>query len=239
MKAEFFMLPKRIVEAMKESSKMSITEKPIAKAFKGETWDYTDPRSAEVRIPGASDALTSAGWDLAQVGVPPASYKEYTILHVIYHELTHAWIWLQEFYDAEIGDLYRAGLDYYKHPIGVNGTEFKPEAAFTEAAAYYVGGRVQRWLASLRSLDVLLRDPPADRVKLEGLLKSVAEAYDSVPTDAKVKVGPESTEQVASPAALSKALRDALDEKFLEGGPLTEPFDDTPFAGLRASLLAG
>ena len=37
---------------------------------------------------------------------------------------------------------------------------------------------------------------------------------------------------------LSDALRHAIDEKILEGRPLTEPFDDTPLAGLRASLLA-
>jgi hypothetical protein len=37
---------------------------------------------------------------------------------------------------------------------------------------------------------------------------------------------------------LSPALRDAIDKKVLDGLPLTQPFDQTPLAGL-SNALAG
>jgi len=236
-KARFLMLPRRIVDAMMESEKLEINEKPIPAAFKGETFQNTDPRSAEIRIPGSSDALTRAGWDLGRAGLDPGPYDQYDIFATAYHELTHAWLWLQEFYDDEIGKLYRDGLAAYVGSTGVAGTIFAPHNAFSEAAAYYVSGRIRKWCTALRSLDRLLRAPPADRTELETYLQSIVEGYNRVPTDAWVRLDGDVLEKIESPL-LSETLRNAIDEKILEGRPLTEPFDETPLAGLRASLLA-
>jgi hypothetical protein len=235
-KARFLMLPKRIVDAMMESEKLAISEKPVPAAFKGETFQNVDPRSAEIRIPGASDALARAGWDLGRVGADPGPYDQYDIFATTYHELTHAWLWLQEFYAAEIGDLYEAGRAAYQEAEGVNGTRFVAHSAFSEAAAYYVSGRIRKWCTAFRSLDRLLRAPP-DRAELETYLQSIVQGYNSVPTDAWVRLDGDVLEKIRSPM-LSDALRDAIDEKILEGRPLTEPFDETSLAGLRSSLLA-
>ncbi len=236
-KARFLMLPKRIVEAMMQSSKLEISEKPVPAPFKGETWQNTDPRSAEIRIPGASDALARAGWDLGRVGVDPGPYDQYDVFGTTFPELTHAWLLLQECYDDEIGKLYRDGLAAYVGSVGVDGTRFAPHSAFSEAAAYYVSDRIRKWCTALRSLGRLLRSPPVDPVELQTYLHSIVEVYDRVPTDAWVRLDGNALKRIQSPM-LSEALRHAIDEKILEGRPLTEPFDDTPLAGLRASLLA-
>jgi hypothetical protein len=236
-KARFLMLPRRIVDAMMESDQLAISEKPIPAAFKGETQQNLDPRSAEIRIPGVSDALARAGGDLGRVDLDPGPYDQYNVFGITYHELMHAWLWLQEFYDDEIGKLYRDGLAAYVGSTGVAGTIFAPHSAFSEAAAYYVSDRIRKWCTALRSLDRLLRAPPADRTELETYLQSIVEGYNRVPTDAWVRLDGDALEKIASPM-LSDALRHAIDEKILEGRPLTEPFDETPLAGLRASLLA-
>ena len=46
------------------------------------------------------------------------------ILDTLYHEMTHALLWLQEFYDAEIQKLYSDGVAAYAGARGVDGTLF-------------------------------------------------------------------------------------------------------------------
>jgi hypothetical protein len=120
-KAHFLVLPEPIVAVMK-TPRVFFSEKPVPTGFLGEMDGQNLPRTAEIRIPGSSDALASAGSDLGRVAVAPASTTQYTVLGTAYHEMTHAWLWLQEFYDAEIGDLYRAGLAAYDDARGVDGT---------------------------------------------------------------------------------------------------------------------
>lgn len=234
-KAHFLVLPKPIVAVMK-TPRVFLSEKPVPAGFAGEMDGQNLPRTAEIRIPGASDALASAGSDLGRVGAAPAPNTQYDVLRTTYHEMTHAWLWLQEFYDAELGDLYRAGLAAYDDPRGVNGTRFRPHDAFTEAAAYYVGDRVQRWCTALRSLDRLLRAPPADPLDLQTYLQSIVDVYGGVSTDAWVRLNGDALEKIASPA-LSAELRAAIDEHLLDGLPLTRPLAETPLAGLRDALL--
>ena len=157
-KAHFLMLPKPIVAIMK-TSRVFYAEQAVAKWASGETLEQDSPTTAEIHVPGAGDALAKAGSDLGRMGAPEPS-DSFAIFNTIYHEMTHAWLWLQEFYDAEIGDLYREGVAAYEGATGVNGTKFTGHNAFSEAAAYYVGGRIGRWCTALQDLDRFMRVPP-------------------------------------------------------------------------------
>ena len=234
-KAHFLMLPKPIVVMMKEDWRVEFDEVPSA--GKAGTSENTGPRGAWMHIPGASDGVASVGYGLGRVPVPPPA--PYDILDTLYHEMTHALLWLQEFYDAEIQKLYTDGLAAYAGARGVSGTAFDARKAFTEAASYYVGDRITRWCNALHDLDVVRRTPPADPDELQSKLQEIVDTYDTFGTYAygRVVVGPTTEEQIASPE-LSKPLRDSIDKKILDGRPLTKDFADTPLAGLRDALLA-
>jgi len=232
-KAHFLMLPKQIVSIMNTTRVRFLDTEPTPKGkVDGETQYQESPRLAEIRILGAGDALAKAGWDLGRAGTAPDLHDSYDILHTLYHELTHAWLWLQEFYAAELGDLYKAGLADYKDAKGVNGTTFtSARQAFSEAAAYYVGGRISRWCTALQELDRVARNP----MRFVGELDYIAKSYDEfVWSKGTVWTGDES-EDIESPA-LSDDLRDAIDEKILERRPLTKRFADTPLQDIRVAL---
>jgi hypothetical protein len=230
-KAHFLMLPKPIVAIMK-TSRVFFAEQPVSKWANGETLEQENPTTAEIHIPGVSDALAKAGSDLGRPGAPDTS-DSFTIFNTIYHEMTHAWVWLHEFYDDEIGELYREGVAAYEGSTGVNGTKFKAHDAFSEAAAYYVGERIGRWCTALQDLDRFMRIPPL----FPGELQNVVKAYDgSVPPNGSVVVSNDQPpEDIASPT-LSKPLRDAIDEKILDWAPLTRPFEQTQLAVLRDAV---
>jgi hypothetical protein len=229
-KAHFLMLPKRIVAIM-NTTRVRFREHAVSQDAEGETYEQDYPRLAEIQIPGAGDALAKAGWDLGRADTAPDPHDSYGILETLYHELTHAWIWLQEFYAAEIGDLYAAGLADYKEAKGAGGTTFEAHRAFTEAAAYYVGGRVRRWCTALQELDRVMRNP----MRVAGEVDYIAKSYDEfVWSKGRVSVG-DTTVAIESPA-LSDKLREAIDDKILEGRPLTKPFAQTPLNDLRAML---
>jgi hypothetical protein len=232
-KAQFLMLPKPIVKIVKDSSKVKIDEKlGIAKAY---TSQIEDPREAFMHVPTAGADVAKTGYDLGRTPTVMASDND--ILGTIYHEMTHAWLWLAQFYDAEIQKLAADGEAAYKSARGENGTEFKPWTAFTEAAGYYVGDRVHRWCSALKKLDVLMRRPPPYPGQLETQLQKIVKDYDEfVPAYGWVPVSETREEKIKEPS-LSIALRDVIDKKILDRRPLTKPFAETPLAGLRAALL--
>jgi hypothetical protein len=235
-KAHFLMLPKPIVRVLKETWRAELDEDVVA--AKGATGEHDIPtRGAFMHIPGGSDGLAAVGYDLARVTV--TAPVPYDILDTIYHEMTHAWLWLAEFDDAELQKLAADGPVAYASSRGVAGTAFTPWTAFTEAAGAYVGDRVRRWCTALRDLDLLMRSPPADLDERRAKVQLISDRYDTFGTYVYGAVPTTRTteEKIASPE-LSKPLRDAIDKKFLDGRPLTKDFAETPLAGLRDALLA-
>jgi len=96
-KAHFLMLPKRIVAIM-NTTRVRFLDAAPTEGADGDTQGQDYPRLAEIRILGAGDALAKAGWDLGRAGTAPDPHNTYNILDTLYHELTHAWLWLQEFF---------------------------------------------------------------------------------------------------------------------------------------------
>jgi hypothetical protein len=232
-KAHFLMLPKPIVDVLKETWRAEFDE--AVSAAKGTTGEHSVPtRGAFMHIPGASDGLASVGFDLGRI--PMGAPVPYDILDTIYHEMTHAWLWLAEFYDAEMQKLATDGTIAYASARGVSGTAFNPWTAFTEAAGHYVGDRISRWCNALRDLDLLRLAPPADPDQLQAKLQKIVDTYDTFGTYAygRVPVGPTTEEQIASPE-LSKPLRDLIDKKILDGArsPRISPTPRSPACATR------
>jgi hypothetical protein len=146
--------------------------------------------------------------------------------------MTHAWLWLNEFYDDEFQMLWVNGLAAYTLAQDVNGKQLAPNVAFTEAAAAYVGDRILRWCGALGALDVLIRDKPTDPEEIQMKLQWIVDDYDKVvPT-----YGTVDHVKIASPD-LSATLRDALNKKVLDDCPCTMAFADTPLVGLLNWVL--
>ncbi len=241
VKAHFLMLPKRIVEFLSDSSSVSFSETAPVRGAGADTQpeeSFFSGNSVELHIPAAADGLVWAGHDLGRE--PLSALGGYQILEIIYHELTHSLWWLRESADADIQKLWDDGVRAYTPAVAESGTQLPPTVSFTEASAYYVGDRISRWCTALSRLNTLLLAPPADRAQLETELHLLAAQYDAdVQVYGTVYLGPPSTgfQKIREPA-LSDKLRAGINEKILDGLPLTERFDDTPLAGLRASLLA-
>jgi hypothetical protein len=234
-KAHFLMLPKTMVAALRDNSNVRLSEDfpvdyPRAAA---DTVTEKSPRSASMQIPDASETITKAGADLGRDNVSPL-YR-YGALATIFHEMTHAWLWMHDDYDAEFQKLWADGVGAYGSASGVNGGDFSsnPELAFSEAASDYVRDRTLRWCTALSRLDVLLRNKPDDGDTLQFEVDGIVEAYDKE----QQVYGVVDFEPISSPD-LSPALRDAINAKVIDGLPLTMRFDDTPLAGLRSSLLS-
>jgi hypothetical protein len=161
-KAHYLMLPESIVKLLKDSSMVKIDE-DTSEVAKASSTPIREPRSTIIHIPNGGVNLAQAGYELGRV--PTVTGATTDILDSIYHEMTHAWLWLGDFLppgDAEIQKLRVDGTVAYAPSTGDKGTEFDPWTAFTEAASYYVGDRIQRWRQALTSLDVLLRKPAED-----------------------------------------------------------------------------
>lgn len=238
-KAHFLMLPKTIVTALEENTNVRLSEDQPPGPFGGaDTVMGDSPRSAWMHIPGASAALVGAGYDLGRDNTPIS----YRMLARIYHEMTHAMLWLHEDYDDEFQTLWSNGVVAYLHATGVNGSDFslEPDNAFSEAAPSYVGDRIHRWCKALHDLDVLLRNKPEDREEVQMKVQFIVDDYDrDVRTYGKVEIekdGIEVIDTIASPE-LSVELRNGLNKKVLDSCPCTKPFADTPLAGLRTTLL--
>ena len=236
-KAHFLMLPKPIVTFMKYSSRVFVSEVPPERAgatanCKRST-DQEGKVSTEVtmHIPGASDSLARVGYCLGRACETDDPYET---LATIYHEMTHAWLCLQEFSDDAIKQLYKDGGRAYAGSKGERETQFDKDIAFSEAAAAYVEDRVSRWCTALWGLAGARQDPKEVR---KWKLPKIEKEYDATRLD----YGVVEKEKITSPR-LSPELRAAIDEKILEGRPLTKPFADTPLVGLRdalSSTLAG
>jgi hypothetical protein len=234
-KAHFLMLPKTIVETMQKSSRMlSVTEDhPDPPGAAGETVNGVSPRTAEMRIPGAFDGLVKVGYDLGHdsVGLSP-----YALLATIYHELTHACLWLYEDFDAEFQTFRSKGVVDYLRAEGVDGTPLDPARAFSEAAAYYVDDRIRCWCLALNALDSMLRHKPKVPDDLfQSEMRAVVQDYYKVQPIYGTVYKDGKFVDIRSPA-LSDELRDAINEKILDGLPLTKPFAETPLAGLYDKL---
>jgi hypothetical protein len=255
-KAHFFMLPKPIVKFAMESKMVSITETVPERPWAGSAEDAPDrtkpaaeaayhtstdregnvTTTVEMRIPAASDSLANVGRRLGSAFVQ----KEYAVLDISYHEMTHAWLFLQEFADdSDIQKLYTDGLVAYKDARSNEGT-LDSQKAFLEAVGYYVEERVSRWCEALGGLAKVLRDqelPGSTRPKKEDVglsLAKIAEDYDA-PLVMDVIVGGKviRSPRLSDPAC--QALRAAIDKKILDGRPLTKPFEDkdAKLVGLR------
>jgi hypothetical protein len=233
-KAHFLMLPKRIAEFIKESERVLISEAAPAPGGLAETLEESsssEGRWAEMRIPGASDGLVWAGHDLGREALDHP--RVYSIVGRIYHEMTHSLLWLQQYADADIQKLFADGLLAYQSAVGARGTTLPAHRAFTEAAGYYVEDMIYRWCSAISRLNSLLLKPPEDLDRRRADLRFTVEEYDKFVSVYGVVGG----EKIDSPA-LSAELRDAINQRILDGLQLTKPFDDTALAGLRASLLS-
>jgi hypothetical protein len=169
--------------------------------------------------------LVQAGYGLGRSTSPFVGAS--TILVNLYHEMTHAWLYLQELgarpRDADLQQILLA------YESALQGTGIDPGRALTEAAAYYVQDQISRWCLALNEMDALIRNKPQDHEELQTELQRIVSSYEST-----FHTGPGAT--IGSPQVWA-AFRDALDKKVLDGCPCTKPFDDTPLAGLRTTLL--
>jgi hypothetical protein len=232
-KAHFLLLPKSVIVFLTggaENHRVEISNATVPNDRAAVNEHDVPWRSAEMLLPGASEYLVRVGYDLARVSTTtPVGYDT---MGVIYHEMTHALLWLQEFADADVQKLANDGYVAYLSASSVNGP-LDPRVAFSEAAAYYVEARITRWCQALDALNRLIRTPPPAGSDRTSALQAIISAYDNfVPTPASVK-----GEVIASPD-LSQALRDALDKKVLDGRSLTKSFADTELDGLRAAIEA-
>jgi hypothetical protein len=241
-KAHFLMLPKTIVTALKENEKARLTEDVPPDDVGADTVFTSSPRSAWMRIPTASDTVVKAANGLDRNNV--LNLGRYDILARIYHEMTHAWLWLHADYDNEFQTLWSDGVVAYLHAKGVDGTDLGNQAdmAFSEAAAYYVRGRIYRWCAAIDDLAALTANKSSQsKEEMKSQVQEIITRYDEytapTPQVAINRGGVTVLVAIESPD-LSPALRDAIDKKVLDGLPLTQPFDQTPLAGL-SNALAG
>jgi hypothetical protein len=233
-KAHFLMLPKPIVKFMRNAPpiRLSISEAVVAGAAADTSLDEFPLRSATMHVPGASDYLARVGYELGRA--PMEVSVQYDVLGRIYHEMTHAWLWLQEYAGDEIQKLFADGKAAYASAS--DGTiTLNPELAFSEAAAYYVEDRIIRWCAALTDLDRLRRTPVADPDARASRLQAIVAAYDKPRSLYGVVYMDGEPHTIASPA-ISPALREAIDRTVLDGRPLVKPFAETPLAGLHAAL---
>jgi hypothetical protein len=190
--------------------------------------------AVEMQLPGGTAALPEVGRGLGGA----FDDREYKVLDVSYHEMTHAWLYLHDFADSDIKALYAQGVAAYEKAKDVNDRELDlPREAFLEAAAYYVQDRVLRWCEALSGLAELLRDrPPMDALQ-ENLARIVRD-YDAPLS--KEQYGRIGGVAIKSPSLSDdelRPLRDAIDKKILDGRPLTKKqLNETPLAGLRDAL---
>jgi hypothetical protein len=247
-KAHFLMLPKGIVKFMRDSSSLRFSETVSAHGSRAATTKQDEDKekgtfSVEMRISGASQNLVVVGYDLGRKPFQAG----YPILDTIYHEMTHALVYLQKSADAGIQKIYADGVREYKAAEGVMNTKFTPprfaeDVAFSEAAAYYVGDKILRWCLALAEVNLLVLTPSLSRAALEFNLNKIAERYNAyVPEYGTVLLsevaGVYEFEKIAKPE-LSANLRDAINKNILDGLPLTMPFDATPLGDLGKALLA-
>ena len=234
-KAHFLMLPKPIVGFMKDNGRVFISEEaPTRPGAKADThcnqYSGQAGKWAQMHIPGASDALARAGSCLGPGcdSEDPYETRAYEILARIYHEMTHAWLCLQEFSDEAIKKLYNDGGRAYTGSTGIRGTQFNKDTAFTEAAGDYVEDRVLRWCTALWALAQASQDP---KEVLRWKLPDIEKKYDAP----KSRYGIVGGEEIDSPA-LSDDLRASINREILDGRPLTKPFRETPLARVRETL---
>lgn len=220
-KAHFLLLPEPIVIDVKEASIVDISEEFPSSGAIAET--TIEEGRVQMRIPGSSAGLAELGIGLGK-STSSSLGGAYRSIGVLYHEMTHAWLDLQELGERpQDADLQKLLLAYQS---ALQGTAVDPRHAFSEAAAYYVQDRINRWCKALEALDVLIRNKPQDPEELRTEVQGVVDAYDST-----FQSGPGPA--IGSPQVWA-ALRDAVNTKVLDGRPLTKNFADTPLVGLRA-----
>jgi hypothetical protein len=264
-KAYFLRLPKPVVKVAKNSSLVSISEelpglpkedppRPAPAGAPAGEVAISDIKADAVRhktggnidgvtmhVPAACESLFQVGRGLGRPAtgpIPRCDPKEFAVLELLYHEMTHTWLYLQEFSDQGIKNLFKDGLAAYKKPKDSDGHEIpKPdgldidEAAFHEAAADYVQVRVSRWYTAVCGLAKLLRATPRlDEAKVS--LQKIVEAYDLT----RLQYGTIKGKKIVEPE-LPDDLRVAINEKILDGRPLTKPFNATPLADLGDAVL--
>src|ERR1700757_1871252 len=129
-KAHFLFLPKSVIAFLTggaENYRVEISNAPVADAHAAVLEHDVPLRSIEMLLPGASEFLAKVGYELGRV--PTQVPVVYDMMGVIYHEMTHGLLWLQEFADADVQKLANAGYVAYLYAKGVN-TELEPRVAF-------------------------------------------------------------------------------------------------------------
>jgi len=250
-KAHYLMLPKPIVKFVNDNNMVSISEQLPESPTEDpprppgeETPNRTKADAVEHRekpggkIIGVTMHVPDACVLLAEVGrglgrpptgaIPRCDPSEYKVLELLYHEMTHARLYLQES-DQAIKDLYEAGCAAYANPEDKDGNTFQPkegqtigETAFHEAAADYVQERIFRWTQAVCGLAELLRDIP-DEPATKTSLAEIVRQYDETSSEYGLIRG----KPIVKPK-LSDALRASINEKILAGRPLTKSFNQSP-----------
>jgi hypothetical protein len=246
-KAHYLMLPEPVIGAL-DVPALSLSEGPLQDPTAGGETNLlvATPPQVEIRIPQQSVRLAQAGYSFGKSTGGPANLQSqdssayYHVLSIIYHEMTHAWFYL---YDSTvsailaIATIYKGAVDTQGKPID------NPYSAMTEASAYYVGDRIERWLTALGALDNLTRTTLSSSSSLEIQLQAIQDEYDRprsvygiVYQETAPGTGTYYNAVIAAPP-LPDALRDVLNTRILDGLPLTKAFNDTPLADVRNALL--
>ncbi len=225
-KARFLMLPQTIITKVKESWRIQLEEHTLPKGLDGLTVLNPDVQTVIVDVPTASLALARSASSLGR-----SNENNLSIFAAIYHEMTHALIYLREFYDEEFQNLCNDGFAAYDPATGDDGANLYPTTAFSEAAAYYVSDKVDRWCSALYQLDVVSRNTTQAAAFRNDELDTIAFNYNK----RKGPYGIVLEDPIKSPD-LSDALRAAIDKQILDNGPLTQPFDDTLLGKLSTAL---
>ena len=95
--------------------------------------------------------------------------------------MTHAWLaYMQS--DDEFQTLWSDGNVAYQHAKGVDGTDLGNQAtdmAFSEAAAYYVRGRIYRWCAAIDDLAALTANKSSQsKEEMKSQVQEIITRYD-------------------------------------------------------------
>jgi hypothetical protein len=160
----------------------------------------------------------------------------------LFHEFVHAWFEMNED-GAEVKHLIESGTKYYENaplfpPPGSSGPQVAsdPERIFQEAAAHYIGFRVEEWLKTYKRLQGML-DPEAEVSR--GDLKDVIDSYNR--RVGRQDFGYEEDcwgTQFPTTKAISPELRSYLDQVVLEGKMPSNFDDDEILRGMSEAILA-
>jgi hypothetical protein len=165
---------------------------------------------------------------------PQGKVGESIALMNLYHECTHAFL-MNLGRDEQLAKVVRRGISYYKNAPMDKGrrTASDPERVFHEAAASYVGHRVQVYWSALESLvpdgqATLASAPQAGRIgKFLDRVEKTRQRYDSDISERVFGYEPQDGRESETTKAISPELKAYLDARVLEG-EMPDHFDEVP-----------